>query len=77
MKRTVLIAALVSLIPLAAAGTSVSAESYHGYGGRSPHWRGISPTMPYFHKPRPRFERYHFRRDWHPRPHWRMPHMWR
>lgn len=75
MKRTALIAAFVSLIPLAASAISANANPYHrgygyGYGHRpAPPVVRYVPARPYFVPP-------HVRRDWHPRRHWGMYRGW-
>lgn len=74
MKRTALIAAFVSLIPLAASAVSANADPYHrgyGYGHRpAPPVVHYAPARPYYAPP------HHYRRDWHPRRHWGMHRGW-
>jgi hypothetical protein len=81
MNRTALIAAVASIIPLAGTTFTAEADPYHrdhrphahswGHGGV------YRPVAPFYVPPRPYFHRFHFRRDWHPRPYWRVPGYWR
>ena len=67
MKRTALIAALVSLIPLTASSFTANAEPYFG------HRHVYRPMVhaPYF------APRHHVRPQWHPMVRWHRPHHWR
>lgn len=77
MKRTALIAAFVSLIPLVASAVTANADPYgRGYGPRPGYGYGYRPAPPAVRfVPPPHFAPYHFRRDWHPRP-WGMHRGW-
>lgn len=84
MKRTALIAALVSVIPLLGAGASAEAQGYgrgyghgHGYGhgyGRPPIYRPAPPVVVV--RP-PHHGHFYHRPHWRPRPWWNRPHYWR
>lgn len=79
MKRTALIAAALSVVPLFAGALTAEADPFHPRSGwHGPHSRiYVRPIVPppVYHRPR-FYDRFHFRRDWHPapRPYWRWRH---
>ena len=81
MKRTALIAAFVSLIPLAASAVTANADPYGRSFGPRPgfgpgYGYGYRPPVVHYVPPRGHFAPYHVRRDWHPRRHWGMHRGW-
>ena len=79
MKRTALIAAALSIVPLIGSTFSASAEPY-GRGYATPYARPYV-ARPFAPRvvvvPAPRYDSYH-RPHWRPRPYWgRGPHYWR